>query len=73
VPLRVAPATLLLLVLPVRFTPPASAEAACFTHFESAGLVGTQWGTAGPAVGDLEGDGDPDVGVRGRPYAHHFR
>jgi hypothetical protein len=68
VPLRVAPATLLLLVLPVRFTPPASAEAACFTHFESAGL-GTQWGTAGPAVGDLEGDGDPDVAISRRETA----
>ena len=39
----------------------ASAEVTCFTHFQIAELPGTEWGTAGPAVGDFDGDGDPDL------------
>ena len=40
---------------------PVHAEVTCFTHFEIGVLPGTEWGTAGPAVGDFDGDGDLDV------------
>jgi len=40
---------------------PAFAEVTCFTHFEIGILPGTEWGPAGPAVGDFDGDGDTDL------------
>ena len=48
---------------------PVRAEVTCFTHFEIAELPGTEWGTAGPAVGDFDGDGDPDVAISRRETA----
>jgi hypothetical protein len=47
----------------------AHAEVTCFTHVEIATLPGTEWGTAGPAVGDFDGDGDLDVAVSRRETA----
>ncbi|MCG6927484.1 MAG: VCBS repeat-containing protein, partial [Acidobacteria bacterium] len=49
--------------------PPSPAEITCFTHFEIGVLPGTEWGTAGPAVGDFDGDGDPDVAISRRETA----
>ena len=48
---------------------PAAGEVACFTHFEIAELPGAEWGTAGPAVGDFDGDGDLDVAISRRETA----
>ena len=50
----------LLVALTLALAAPATAEVTCFTHFEIGVLPGTEWGTAGPAVGDFDGDGDLD-------------
>jgi hypothetical protein len=36
---------------------PVATEVTCFAHSEIGGLPGTQWGTAGPAVGEEEKQG----------------
>jgi len=48
---------------------PLCAEVTCFTHIEIGVLPGTEWGTAGPAIGDFDGDGDLDVALSRRETA----